>query len=186
MTGQRSAVARGSGPVTGGKGWPFGSPLNVAKYGCVLEEFLIEGVAQSYEPAPGTTIGLDGKWSVKPADTAEYRTRMYVVRPSDPARFNGVVVVNWQNVTAGVDLGAPSPHEMRNGYAWVGVTTQRVAIEGQPSLTPGMADTKGLPAAPIPTGTQACAIPATGTATTSSPRPPVLSVPAGPSLRPTR
>ena len=147
MTGQRSAVARVSGPVTGGKGWPFGSPLNVEKYGCVLEEFLIEGVAQSYEPAPGTTIGLDGKWSVQPADTAGYRTRMYVVRPSDPARFNGVVVVNWQNVTAGVDLGAPSPHEMRNGYAWVGVTTQRVAIEGQPSLTPGMADTKGLPAA---------------------------------------
>jgi hypothetical protein len=147
MTGQRSEVARVSGPVTGGKGWPFGSPLYVEQYGCVLEEFLIEGVAQSYEPAAGGAIGLDGKWSVQPADTAGYRTRMYVVRPSDPARFNGVVVVNWQNVTAGVDLGAPSPHEMRNGYAWVGVTTQRVAIEGQPSLTPGMADTKGLPAA---------------------------------------
>jgi hypothetical protein len=147
MTGQRSEVARVSGPVTGGKGWPFGSPLNVLRYGCVLEEFLVEGVAQSYEPTPGTTIGLDGKWSVQPADTAEYRTRMYVVRPSDPARFNGVVVVNWQNVTAGVDLGAPSPHEMSSGYAWVGVTTQRVAIEGQRSLTPGLADTKGLPAA---------------------------------------
>ena len=70
MTGQRSEVARVSGPVTGGKGWPFGSPLNVAKYGCVLEEFLIEGVAQSYEPAPGGAIGLDGKWTVQPADTA--------------------------------------------------------------------------------------------------------------------
>jgi Alpha/beta hydrolase domain len=128
MTGQRSEVARASGPVTGGKGWPFGSPLNVEQYGCVLEEFLIEGVAQSYEPTPGSTIGLDGKWSVQPAGTAEYRTRMYVVRPTDPARFNGVVVVNWQNVTSGVDLGAPSPREMRNGYAWAGVTTQRVAI----------------------------------------------------------
>jgi hypothetical protein len=147
MTRQRSEVARVSGPVTGGKGWPFGSPLNAGQDGCVIEEFLIEGVAQSYEPAPGTTIGRDGKWSVQPADTAGYRTRMYVVRPSDPARFNGVVVVNWQNVTAGVDLGAPSPHEMRNGYAWVGVTTQRVAIEGQRSLAPGMPDTKGLPAA---------------------------------------
>ena len=55
MTGQRSAVARASGPVTGGKGWPFGSPLNVHRYGCVLEEFLVEGAAQSYEPTPGTT-----------------------------------------------------------------------------------------------------------------------------------
>ena len=146
MTGQRSEVARVSGPLTGGKGWPFGSPVHVDKYGCVLEEFLIEGVAQSYQPTSDGAIGLDGKWSVQPADTAEYQTRMYVVRPSDPARFNGVVVVNWQNVTAGVDLGVPSPHEMRNGYVWVGVTTQRVAIEGQPSLTPGMADTKGLPA----------------------------------------
>jgi hypothetical protein len=154
MTGPRSAVARASGPVTGGKGWPFGSPLNVEKYGCVLEEFLIEGVAQSYEPAPGTTIGVDGKWSVLSAETAEYRTRMYVVRPLDPARFNGVVVVNWQNVTAGVDLGAPSPHEMRNGYAWVGVTTQRVAIDGQPSLTPGMPPALSAPAGPPPRPTR--------------------------------
>src|SRR5215470_16701548 len=68
---------------------------------------------------------------------------MYVVRPT-PERFNGVVLVNWQNVTKGVDLGAPSFYEMESGYAWVGVTTQRIAIEGQPDLGMGYAATGGL------------------------------------------
>jgi hypothetical protein len=111
-----------------------------------MEEFLLDGVARSYAPTPGSTVGLDGKWSVAPEATAEYRTRMYVVRPEDPDRFNGVVLVNWQNVTAGIDLGSPAAHEMASGYAWVGVTTQRVAMEGQPSLVEGMAGTKGLAA----------------------------------------
>lgn len=143
---QRTDVARVSGPLTNGKGWPFGSPTDVAAHGCVMEEFLVDGVAGSYAPAAGTAIGLDGKWSVEPAETAAYRTRMYVVRPSDPGRFNGTVIVNWQNVTAGLDLGAPVADDLEQGYAWVGVTTQRVAIEGQPSLAPGMAGTQGLPA----------------------------------------
>ena len=118
----------------------------MTKHGCVMEEFLVEGVAASYAPAAGTEIGLDGKWSVERVGTAEYRTRMYVVRPSDPSRCNGTVLVNWQNVTAGLDLGAPVADDLEQGYAWVGVTTQRVAIEGQPSLAPGMAGTQGLPA----------------------------------------
>jgi len=112
----------------------------------VLEEFLIEGVAVSYAPAPGSTIGLDGRWDTEPAETAPYRSRMYVVRPADPGRFNGTVFVNWQNVTAGVDLGAPAAYELDHGYAWVGITTQRVAIEGQPSLAVGLPETTGLPA----------------------------------------
>jgi hypothetical protein len=146
VTAQRTEAARVAGPVTGGRGWPFGSPPDVARYGCVIEEFLADGVAQSYAPSPGSEVGLDGRWSVEPAGTAGYHTRFYVVRPADPARFNGVVIVNWQNVTAGLDLGTPAPYDLEQGYAWVGVTTQRVAMEGQASLTEGMAGTKGLPA----------------------------------------
>jgi hypothetical protein len=143
--GQRSV--RLQGPVSGGKGWPFGSPQLVERFGCVIEEFLLEGVANSYEPVSGTQIARDGNWDVQPSASAEFRTRLYVVRPAEASRFNGVVLVNWQNVTAGLDLGSPSAYEMANGYAWFGVTTQRVAIDGQPSLAPGMPSTKGLPAA---------------------------------------
>jgi hypothetical protein len=142
----RTEFARVSEPLQGGRGWPFGSPIDVGRRGCVMEEFLIEGVAVSYAPAPGSTIGLDGYWDTEPAATAPYRSRMYVVRPADPDRFNGVVLVNWQNVTAGVDLGAPASYDLDHGYAWVGITTQRVAIEGQPSLAAGLPETKGLPA----------------------------------------
>ena len=141
----RTTTATVSGPVTGGKGWPFGSPADAARYGYVIEEFLLDGVAQSYEPAPGTAVGRDGRWTVQAGSRSAYRTRMYVARPADPARFNGVVIAYWLNVTAGFDLGAPSAHEMREGYAWAGITTQAVAVNGQPSLAPGFPATPGLP-----------------------------------------
>jgi hypothetical protein len=135
-----------TGPISGGKGKPFGSPIDdLAARGYVMEEFLVEGTAGSYAPVPGSEVGIDGWWEVEPAEEAPYRTRMHVVRPVDPAEFNGIVVVNWQNVTAGIDLGMPQ-REMYRGYAWVGVTTQRVAIEGQPALGAGFAGTDGLPA----------------------------------------
>ncbi len=69
---------------------------------------------------------------------------MYIVRPSEPDRFNGVVVVNWQNVTSGIDLGMP-PQEIYEGYAWVGVSAQRVSIAGQPSIGKEFPATRGLP-----------------------------------------
>ena len=145
MTGRQPEAASVAGPVQGGRGWAFGSPVDAGEFGCVTEEFLLEGVARRYAPVPGSVVGRDGRWSAEPGEPAAYRTRMYVVRPSDPARFNGVVVVDWLNVTAGFDLGAPSRHELANGFAWVGVTTQAVAINGQPSLAPGMPGTTGLP-----------------------------------------
>jgi hypothetical protein len=144
----QTPISRVTGPLDGGKGWPFGSPpaCLATERGYLIEEFLLHGTAQAYAPAVGSTVGLDGRWSVEPSATAAYRTRMYVVRPADPARFNGVVLVNWQNVTAGFDIGAPSASDLAQGYAWVGVTAQRVGIEGQPSPAPGMPDTIGLAA----------------------------------------
>jgi Alpha/beta hydrolase domain len=147
VTVERTPVAAVSGPVTGGRGWPFGSPLfDVAELGYVMEEFLLDGVACSYIPAEGAEIGRDGIWATEIGDVAPYRTRIYVVRPVDAARFNGVVLVNWQNVTAGVDLGTPSESDLRHGYAWVGVTTQLVAVEGRAGIEGIFPPTEGLPA----------------------------------------
>src|ERR1019366_6502587 len=49
-------------------------------------------------------------------------------RPADPARFNGTVVVEWLNVSAGGDAAPEwifSHNELiRDGFAWVGVSAQ--------------------------------------------------------------
>ena len=59
---------------------------------------------------------------------------MVVYRPTDPKKFNGTVIVEWNNVSAGLD-SAPiwlAAHDelIREGYAWVGVTAQQVGVEG--------------------------------------------------------
>ena len=49
-----------------------------------------------------------------------FTTRLLVYRPADPERFNGTVVVSWNNVTAGYELfGAESAEFLEGGYAVV-------------------------------------------------------------------
>lgn len=66
----------------------------------------------------------------QPVTSAPYRTRILVRRPSDPGRFNGVVVVEWLNVSAGLELemGWPMFDDalIRDGYAWIGVSAQPI------------------------------------------------------------
>ncbi|HEY6685496.1 MAG TPA: alpha/beta hydrolase domain-containing protein [Propionibacteriaceae bacterium] len=125
-----------TGPVTGGgRGWPFSLPLtDLASVGYVAEEFFIAGAAAAYEAEPGAELPVDGKWRVRPSRTAPFRTRVLVVRPVEGARFNGVVHVNWQNVTAGFELGTADLEsgQLLGGFAWVGVSAQRVGVHGLP------------------------------------------------------
>ena len=128
-------MARVSGPVTGGsKGWPFGGPVvDLAALGYRQEEYFLEGEAARYGPVPGTELGWDGRWQVEPVETAPYKTRMVVVRPEDPADFNGTVLVLWNNVSAGYEnFGAgDSPELFEEGYAYVAVSAQRVGVHGR-------------------------------------------------------
>jgi hypothetical protein len=48
----------------------------------------------------------EGRWDVKVREHSPFKTRLVVIRPIEPHRFNGTVVVEWLNVTAGTD-GAP-------------------------------------------------------------------------------
>ena len=125
-----------TGPVTGGsRGWPFSLPrTDLDAIGYVAEEFFLDGTATAYEAEPGADLGIDGKWSVRPSRSAPFRTRMLVVRPSDPARFNGIVHVNWQNVTAGFEIGTADSDQILDGFAWVGVSAQRAGLEGFPGM----------------------------------------------------
>ena len=93
--------------------------FDIGTVGYVAEEFFISGTASSYSPT--AELGPDGHWSVMPGDSAEYTTRMVVLTPDDPARFNGTVLVEWLNVSGGID--APAVWMMahreiiRTGYA---------------------------------------------------------------------
>ena len=100
-----------SGPVIGGNyGWPFAkSMLDVTSYGYEEAEYFIEGEATSYRQVDGTEWGRDGKWQAEPDMSSPYKTRLLVYRPTEQERFNGTVIVTWNNVTAGYELfGADS------------------------------------------------------------------------------
>ena len=118
-----------TGPITGGsRGRPFAaSMLDVAAHGYTEAEYLLGGTATRYQLAPGADLARDGRWRVGPAGTAPFRTRMLVYRPNDAARFNGTVILTWNNVTAGYDLfGAESLELFEGGYALVCLTPQKV------------------------------------------------------------
>jgi hypothetical protein len=126
--------------LSGGKhGWIFGGPpAENIPAGYVVEEFLLGGEAVRYQTKTGGASGPDGHWDVEPGEAQAYVTRAYVARPKNRADFNGVAIVNWQNVTAGFDLGTPIEAEFFRGYAWVGVTTQKIGVDGMAGLTVGL------------------------------------------------
>ena len=134
------AVASVIEAITGeGTGAPFGSAHDqIEQAGGVEEEFLVEGAATMFGLASAsTTYSSDGRWSPEPLATAPFRSRFVVSRPADPAAFNGTVLVNWNNVSRGQDLPSGSAGSIADGFAVVGVTTQRVGVFGANGL-PGL------------------------------------------------
>lgn len=137
-----ATVDRPDGPVaslteelTGGNGVFMGSaPTGGAGDGYVEEELLAAGAAAAYQPVGELTP--DGRWTFEAGATAEYRTRVVVRRPADPDDFSGVVVVEWLNVSGGVDadpeFATLREEIVRQGHAWVGVSAQQIGIEGGP------------------------------------------------------
>ena len=105
---------------------------DLATLGYTETEFSVGGTAVSYE-LQGER-GADGLWDVAPGPAAPYRTRFVVRRPADPDRFSGTVVVEWHNVSGGVDAapdwGFLHRHLVARGHAWVGVSAQKVGIDG--------------------------------------------------------
>jgi hypothetical protein len=113
--------------------------FDLGKLGYRADEFTLAGAATSYKLT--LPPSADGRWTAVPDAKAPYKTRFVVVRPEDPAKFNGMVLVEWLNVTAGQDWPADwmvTHREMlRGGYAYVAVSAQRVGIEGGAAAMPG-------------------------------------------------
>lgn len=93
--------------------------------------------------------------------TQPYTSRMIVRRPSDPDRFNGTVLVEWLNVTAGADFDIDWSLARRqivsDGYAYVAVSTQPVGVCWLKTWDPVRYATMShpaLPPAPCPASNQ--------------------------------
>jgi hypothetical protein len=129
---QQSAAATVTGPVTGGKGQAFGAlaaaDLAASRYR--EDEYFVAGTAQSY--VKDGAWGMDGVWPVKAGGTADYKVRVLVRRPVDAKRFNGILLVEWLNVTS-MQEGAADFMQMkeeieRAGYAWAGIGAQASGV----------------------------------------------------------
>ena len=112
-------------PVTAGA-------YDLAGLGYVEQEFRLDGTAASYRLT--AQRGPDGQWPVEADEPAPFATRLLLRRPADAAGFSGTVVVEWLNVSGGLDA-APDwmlahTYLLRHGHAWVGVSAQRAGIEG--------------------------------------------------------
>jgi hypothetical protein len=108
-------------PVAGTPNLLLGA-YDLAALGYGAAEFFVAGVATSYAEA---------------AD-AEFTTRIVVLTPTDPGRFSGTVVVEWLNVSGGIDAPAvwfmAHREVVRAGHAYVAVSAQRVGVEGGASM----------------------------------------------------
>jgi hypothetical protein len=111
-----------TGPMTGGirTGQPFNTSMVPLRDGYVEEEFLFSGTARYH---------VDGS-------EADYTTRIVVRRPTDPALFNGTVVLDWTNVTLQFDIeslwAAAWDVLMGRGFVYVAVTAQKQGADGSP------------------------------------------------------
>jgi hypothetical protein len=130
-----ASLRRLPGPVPS----PAGA-YDLGQLGYVEEEFLLSGEAASYRLAGERTE--DGRWTAVPDEPAPFTTRILVRRPADGTPFSGTVVVEWLNVSGGLD--APPIWMMthtqllRRRHAWVGVSAQKAGIDGGGMVDNGM------------------------------------------------
>src|SRR5579862_599645 len=109
--------------------------FDLSPLGYRSDEFFISGTASSYQ-APATATS-----AAKVASTAPFVTRFVVTRPIDPHKFNGTVIVEWDNVSGGQDVPTEwliAHRELtRGGYVHVAVSVQKVGIDGGRAITEG-------------------------------------------------
>jgi hypothetical protein len=110
---------------------PFvaGTRFDLAAAGYRRAEYIMKGNAGAYGPGAGG-VGV--------VERADFATRVLVSRPVDDDAFNGTVWVEWLNVSGGLDASPDwlftHTELMRRGAAWVGVSAQKIGVEGGGSL----------------------------------------------------
>ena len=122
------------GPITTGNGNIALMPpaIDMEQFGYVEEEYFISGDATSYTSDEPLTE--DGLWTATPTTSKPYTTRLIVRRPIKASAFGGTVIVEWFNVSGGMDASPDwtfaHNHILRSGSVWVGVSAQEAGIVG--------------------------------------------------------
>ena len=109
------------------------SAIELEQHGYIEEEYFIEGTANQYSnPEMENAEIIDSGH--------RYLTRLIVRRPESASQFNGIVVVEWINVTGGtdkdIDWWQSGHHFVRNGYAFVAVSAQEMGIDTMQEWSP--------------------------------------------------
>ena len=94
------AEIRLEGPIAGDPFQVTGA-FDLAADGYVGEEFFLSGTAYSYSQVGARED--DGLWQAKRDGSSPFTTRILTRRPKDPVHFNGTVVIEWMNVSGGLD-----------------------------------------------------------------------------------
>ena len=123
--------APGESPGAASRNYPFFSTDIVLRHhGYVEEEFFFAGTANTFATPEA------GQHAAVATSGHGYRSRLLVRRPANASRFNGVVIVEWLNVTNGYDTDVLWLYQkeffLREGYAWVGVSAQGVGVNRPP------------------------------------------------------
>jgi Alpha/beta hydrolase domain len=138
-----------TGPITTGtRGFPFtASAVDLRSHGYAEQEYFFSGTAHTFTSQDPLTS--DGRWHVQPAAAASYTSRMIVRAPIDPKKFNGTVIVEWLNVSAGRDIDVDWDYGynelLNNGFAYVGVTAQTVGISALKAWDPSRYGSLSIP-----------------------------------------
>ena len=115
-----------SPPGSADRSYPFfAAARDLAIEGYVEEEFSVAGDATPYSPFYGAKPGVAVAASGPPTP---FKTRVLVRRPDRPENFNGVVVVEWLNVSNNFEADnvwlTLQDHLVSSGYIWIGVSAQ--------------------------------------------------------------
>jgi hypothetical protein len=115
---------------------PFGAVTNIdlARAGYVEAEYFVSGRANVYQWNQAGTAA-----EVRTAG-APYTTRIVVVKPRDPAKFTGRVMVDVLNMTNGWDFNkmwaVMHPHLLETGWGYVGITSRPNAVKALKTFDP--------------------------------------------------
>lgn len=116
--------------TSGDRDEPFGTAKDELPSNYLEEERFLSGTARSFKKLGPWRV--DGRWATKPSGEQPYTIRILIRRPITPTHFNGIVVVEWLNVSAQVEGAADYAHLreelLREGYIWVGVGAQSIGI----------------------------------------------------------
>ncbi|HEX3804877.1 MAG TPA: alpha/beta hydrolase domain-containing protein [Solirubrobacteraceae bacterium] len=122
---------------------PFAATdIPLASYGYTEEEFYVSGTGYTYNTSGAVNVNGSKILTGGPNSNGTYpfKTRIIVRRPTDPSKFNGKVMAEWENVTAGYDLEANwygDPYYLlKHGYAFVGIDAQNVGVTNLKKFDP--------------------------------------------------